>query len=138
MRFVVALGQALLRSGRVPGLHFFTLNLEHAVTTIVHKLGLARSAVLQRRLPWRASGSSKRGGEDVRPIFWANRPSSYLKRTEEWASFPRRRWGDSKIAAMSTIAAPASAGDLTDVEVSVMLFTVTFYANHAHNLTRSP
>ena len=92
VRVIVELGQTLLDSGLVPGLHFFTLNLEHSVTTIVHKLGLASSAVLRRRLPWRASASGKRDGEDVRPIFWANRPTSYMKRTEEWESFPSRRW----------------------------------------------
>jgi hypothetical protein len=32
----------------------------------------------------------------------------------------------------------ATALALTDGQVSFLLFTVTFYANHAHNLTRSP
>lgn len=35
-------------------------------------------------------------GEDVRPINWANRPKSYLSRTEEWDEFPNGRWGDGR------------------------------------------
>ena len=33
--------------------------------------------------------------ETVRPINWANRPKSYLSRTEDWDEFPNGRWGDS-------------------------------------------
>jgi methylenetetrahydrofolate reductase (NADPH) len=32
--------------------------------------------------------------EDVRPIYWSNRPVSYLTRTETWDDFPNGRWGD--------------------------------------------
>lgn len=31
--------------------------------------------------------------EDVRPIFWSNRPQSYIHRTEDWDDFPNGRWG---------------------------------------------
>lgn len=30
----------------------------------------------------------------LRPINWANRPKSYVLRTEEWDEFPNGRWGD--------------------------------------------
>ena len=43
--------------------------------------------------------------EQVRPIFWANRPKSYVQRTENWDEFPNGRWGDSSSAAF---------GDLSD------------------------
>lgn len=29
-----------------------------------------------------------------RPINWANRPKSYVMRTEDWDEFPNGRWGD--------------------------------------------
>jgi ATP-binding cassette subfamily F protein 2 len=41
---------------------------------------------------------------------------------------------DSRIA----LVGPNGAGKSTLLKVSVLLFTVTFHANHAHNLTRSP
>ena len=37
----------------------------------------------------------RREKEDVRPIYWANRPKSYVMRTEDWDEFPNGRWGDS-------------------------------------------
>ena len=38
----------------------------------------------------------RREKEDVRPIYWANRPKSYVMRTEDWDEFPNgSRWGDS-------------------------------------------
>jgi len=41
----------------------------------------------------------------VRPIFWANRPKSYLYRTSTWDEFPNGRWGDARSPAF---------GDLSD------------------------
>lgn len=34
--------------------------------------------------------------EEVRPINWANRPKSYIKRTVNWDDFPNGRWGDNR------------------------------------------
>lgn len=34
--------------------------------------------------------------EEVRPINWANRPKSYIKRTVHWDEFPNGRWGDNR------------------------------------------
>merc|ERR1712224_682309 len=34
------------------------------------------------------------GTEDVRPISWANRPGSYVRRTATWDDYPNGRFGD--------------------------------------------
>jgi len=54
-------------------------------------------------LPWNASGiSGERKTEDVRPIFWANKPQSYLERTKNWDEFPNGRWGVSRSPAFGS------------------------------------
>merc|ERR1719236_249026 len=83
----------LLASG-TPGLHFYTLNLETSVCRIVEAMGLVDDSKANRLLPWRPSPGTIRKGEDVRPIFWANRPGSYLKRTATWDDFPNGRFSD--------------------------------------------
>ena len=50
---------------------------------------------IARTLPWRPAATSKRQTEQVRPIFWSNRPRAYLKRTSDWDSYPAGRWGNS-------------------------------------------
>ena len=86
--------EQLINEG-VPGLHFYTLNLEYSVTEILSSIGLASRNESDRKLPWRQSSDSERKlSEDVRPIFWSNRPVSYLTRTETWDDFPNGRWGD--------------------------------------------
>jgi len=49
----------------------------------------------RRQFPWRPSAMERRVKEDVRPINWANRPKSYVMRTDDWDEFPNGRWGDS-------------------------------------------
>jgi methylenetetrahydrofolate reductase (NADPH) len=98
----------LLDAG-VKGLHFYTLNLDQSVRQILLQLGLITDAQLRRELPWagartgssnslKSSSNSKSNpnlkSEAVRPIFWANRPKSFISRTEDWDSFPNGRWGD--------------------------------------------
>jgi len=86
----------LLDAG-VPGLHFYTLNLEQSVRLILLKLGLISDSHLRRELPWfgaRSTGTNGVKSEAVRPIFWANRPKSFISRTEDWDEFPNGRWGD--------------------------------------------
>jgi methylenetetrahydrofolate reductase (NADPH) len=75
----------------VPGLHMYTLNLERSTRLILEGLNLISSA--RRELPWRPSTLAKRQKESVRPIFWSNRPKSYLHRTNSWDEFPNGRWG---------------------------------------------
>lgn len=103
--------------GGVDGIHFYTLNLERSVTRILLGVGvvdvLERAASgtgkssrgyslsdvvpasTARSLPWRPSALDERSKEEVRPINWANRPKSYVMRTETWDEFPNGRWGDS-------------------------------------------
>eukprot|EP00559_Dactyliosolen_fragilissimus_P001733 CAMPEP_0184860762 /NCGR_PEP_ID=MMETSP0580-20130426/5583_1 /TAXON_ID=1118495 /ORGANISM="Dactyliosolen fragilissimus" /LENGTH=683 /DNA_ID=CAMNT_0027357979 /DNA_START=17 /DNA_END=2065 /DNA_ORIENTATION=+ len=127
--------------GGVDGVHFYTLNLERSVTTILlsmgafhietpahetqkndahesshddagsHELSDSQKFVSQnfnndktthfqshrsqRLFPWRPSAMKARLNEDVRPINWANRPKSYVMRTEFWDEYPNGRWGDS-------------------------------------------
>lgn len=79
-----------------PGLHFYTLNLESAVGEILKNLGYGGDVHSHRQLPWRPSTMPGRRSEDVRPIFWSNRPKSYMARTTSWDDFPNGRWGDSR------------------------------------------
>jgi methylenetetrahydrofolate reductase (NADPH) len=105
----------------VDGVHFYTLNLERSVAQILGDLGAVdlfrpenqaqdpcssgnrtslplRETIRTnacRQLPWRPSAMTDRSKqEQVRPINWANRPKSYVRRTEEWDEFPNGRWGD--------------------------------------------
>merc|ERR1719491_2519440 len=57
----------------------------------------------RRHLPWRQSAMESRIKEDVRPINWANRPKSYVMRTEDWDEFPNGRWGDSSSPAFGEL-----------------------------------
>merc|ERR1719446_314863 len=83
----------LMKNG-TPGLHFYTLNLESSVMRIVQGLGLVPDWTATRDLPWKQSADKTRKKEDVRPIFWANRPGSYVRRTATWDDFPNGRFGD--------------------------------------------
>jgi len=99
--------KTLLKAG-IKGLHFYTLNLEKSTHAIVDGLGLIES--VPRPLPWKPCPSSLRVREDVRPVFWIHRHSSYIKRTESWDEFPNGRWGDSRSPAF---------GEVTDFHLGV-------------------
>lgn len=102
----IEMARELLESGEVPGLHFYTLNREVATKEILTALGLwCQDPAASRPLPWKPSANKKRVCEDVRPIFWASRPKSYMYRTSDWDEFPNGRWGNSSSPAF---------GDLTD------------------------
>ena len=66
----------------------------------------ARLPPTRKPLPWRPSALESRSKEDVRPINWANRPKSYVMRTDDWDEFPNGRWGDCSSPAF---------GELSDV-----------------------
>ena len=48
---------------------------------------------LNRSLPWRQPTNERRKAEQVRPIFWANRPKSYINTTSDWDKYPQGRYG---------------------------------------------
>ena len=63
---------------------------------ILKRLGMwCEDPLSLKPLPWKAPANHKRQYEDVRPIFWAMRPKSYIHRTQEWDDFPNGRWGNS-------------------------------------------
>lgn len=92
----------LLNAG-TPGVHMYTLNLERSAVSILENVGLISKNKVQRSLPWRRPSTDKRSQEAVRPIFWSNRPKSYLTRTSDWDEFPSGRWGNAKSPAYGTL-----------------------------------
>ncbi|KAE9617688.1 putative methylenetetrahydrofolate reductase (NAD(P)H) [Lupinus albus] len=79
----------------IKNLHLYTLNMEKSALGILMNLGLIEESKIYRSLPWRRPTNVFRIREDVRPIFWANRPKSYISRTIGWDQYPHGRWGDS-------------------------------------------
>ncbi|KAE9450501.1 hypothetical protein C3L33_17583, partial [Rhododendron williamsianum] len=108
-------------------LHLYTLNMEKSALAILMNLGLIEEAKISRSLPWRRPTNVFRVKEDVRPIFWANRPKSYISRTIGWEQYPQGRWGDSR---------NASYGALTDYQFvcgpSLILFDGIEIMLHLH------
>lgn len=85
-----------LQSFGVKGFHFYTLNLEKSVRLILEGLKFVAPFEIVKPLPWKPSLAKNREKETVRPIFWRNRPKSYILRTEGWDDYPNGRWGDSR------------------------------------------
>jgi methylenetetrahydrofolate reductase (NADPH) len=79
------------------------------VSTIAILKGLGLWCDIKKSLPFRLSADPARTGEEVRPIFWTQRPKSYIHRTRcsvlaldrpapclrHWDEFPNGRWGKS-------------------------------------------
>ncbi|XP_010524471.1 PREDICTED: methylenetetrahydrofolate reductase 1 [Tarenaya hassleriana] len=84
-------------------LHLYTLNMDKSALGILMNLGLIEESKISRPLPWRRPANIFRTKEDVRPIFWANRPKSYISRTMGWDDFPHGRWGDSRNASYGAL-----------------------------------
>ena len=103
VKFCTDMCNTLLAVG-TPGFHFYTLNLEKSVMHVLKDLGVEESTATRRALPWRGSRNNLNGMcEDVRPINWANRPKSYIKRTVTWDEFPNGRWGDGRSPAFGEL-----------------------------------
>ncbi|RAL48196.1 hypothetical protein DM860_005620 [Cuscuta australis] len=85
----------IIASG-IKTLHLYTLNMDKSALAILMNLGLIDESSISRSLPWRRPTNVFRTKEDVRPIFWANRPKSYISRTIGWDEYPQGRWGDSR------------------------------------------
>jgi len=93
-----------LMEGGTCGLHMYTLNLERSAVAIMEHLGFIDKTSVPKPLPWRHIPNTRVGqGETVRPIFWSNRPKSYLHRTLDWDHFPSGRWGNSRSPAYGTL-----------------------------------
>ncbi|KAL1535214.1 Methylenetetrahydrofolate reductase 1, variant 2 [Salvia divinorum] len=101
----------ILASG-IRTLHLYTLNMEKSAQAILANLGLIEESKISRSLPWRRPANIFRVKEGVRPIFWANRPKSYISRTIGWDQYPHGRWGDSQ---------NASYGALTDYQACIFI-----------------
>lgn len=92
-----------LQAAGVRGFHFYTLNLEKSVMQVLEELGVREHITARKALPWRGSRVNLSCAEDVRPINWANRPKSYIKRTVTWDEFPNGRWGDGRSPAFGEL-----------------------------------
>lgn len=92
----------ILASG-IKQLHLYTLNMEKSALGILLNLGLIEESKIQRPLPWKRPANVNRVKEDVRPIFWANRPKSYITRTMGWDQYPHGRWGDARNASYGAL-----------------------------------
>jgi methylenetetrahydrofolate reductase (NADPH) len=92
-----------IRNAGGRGFHFYTLNLERSTKLILAKLGFVPDRETVKKLPWNQSLAVNREKENVRPIFWRNRPKSYIQRTDSWDEFPNGRWGDSRSPAFGDI-----------------------------------
>ncbi|RDA95208.1 hypothetical protein CP533_1815 [Ophiocordyceps camponoti-saundersi (nom. inval.)] len=101
---VAGLCRKLLASG-IHHLHFYTMNLAQATRMVLEELQWAPcpERPLHHDLPWKQSKALGRQHEDVRPIFWSNRISSYVLRTQDWDEFPNGRWGDSRSPAFGEL-----------------------------------
>ena len=95
----VKMCKAMMENG-IKFLHFYTMNLERSTAEIIKGLNILDST---RMLPWKIPASEKREGEEVRPIFWANNPDSYIARTHKWDEFPNGRWGLSQSPAFGEV-----------------------------------
>ena len=67
------------------------MNLESSILKIINGNGTLDK---QRNLPFRKMTSQERMEEEVRPIFWAIKPKSYVAQSQTWDDFPNGRWGD--------------------------------------------
>ena len=103
-RLIAEMCRKLLAFG-INHLHFYTMNLAQATILVLEELGLSPSpeSPIQRSLPWRPSLALGRRTEDVRPVFWRNRKSSYVARTQTWDEYPNGRWTDSRSPAFGEL-----------------------------------
>lgn len=91
VNFCIKQSQELMDGG-CRFLHYYTMNLETAVIKVIKGLHIMNS---QKQLPFKKS-AAERENEDVRPIFWSNKPTSYIEKTQTWDEYPNGRWGDSR------------------------------------------
>lgn len=88
--FLVDMCRKLISANLSPGLHFYTLN-QDTVIRVLKTLGLWKKLEITT-LPWRPCTNHRRIGEKIRPVFWVNRPKSYIHRTAHWKEYPFNFW----------------------------------------------
>eukprot|EP01091_Cochliopodium_minus_P011384 TRINITY_DN3202_c0_g1_i1.p1 TRINITY_DN3202_c0_g1~~TRINITY_DN3202_c0_g1_i1.p1 ORF type:complete len:594 (-),score=196.68 TRINITY_DN3202_c0_g1_i1:158-1939(-) len=102
VQLAIEMSEKLIKGG-IFGLHFYTLNLETSCRKILQGLKLLTNPApsLQKIMPWK--NAPGRNQEQIRPVFWSNRPSAYIHRTQSWDDFPNGRWGDTRSAAYGSL-----------------------------------
>ena len=120
--------QSLMALG-VPGLHFYTMNMGSSTNRILKNLGKVSTGARPRPLPWQASSQPSRELEEVRPIFWCNRPKSYLALTADWDDYPNGRWGGRHSPAFGDL---HDSWPPSDDEVRELLADLRWFAWDAH------
>jgi len=112
VNYSVDLIQELINRNLTAGVHIYTLNREIGPNNILKELGLYSKDRSRRPFPWQTTANDKRlASEEVRPVYWAMRPKSYMTRTQKWDEFPNGRWGNSDNPAF---------GDLDDYHLFYM------------------
>lgn len=99
VHFLVDLCRKLIEVNLSAGLHFYTLN-QDTVIRVIKELGLWKKMQI-RTLPWKGATNYRRVGESVRPVYWVNRPKSYVHRTAHWKDFSLASWSDNTISSIS-------------------------------------
>ena len=89
----VEMCEELIKKG-VKFLHLYTVNLEKSTVDVIKNLGIMWKG---KSLPWKKRSFKDREEESVRPIFWANKPKSYIAKTNQWDKYPNGRWGVSRL-----------------------------------------
>ncbi|ETO18737.1 methylenetetrahydrofolate reductase [Reticulomyxa filosa] len=90
----------LQRGINVRASFFFFFFVRYVMTRRFQRISLEDSSLKKKK-----KGTEKKNErtklcractETVRPIFWSNRDSSYIRRTQHWDDFPNGRWGDNR------------------------------------------
>lgn len=91
----VEMCQKILDAKVSPGVHMYSLNQDKSAVAILERLGVCDTKATGP-LPFRAR--TRATTEAVRPVFWQNRPKSYVARTLQWPSYPKHTWAEARCA----------------------------------------
>lgn len=107
-KLVAELCETIMDQTDVNHLHFYTMNLEKSLVMCLEALGLVKEndfdeeAVVELAVIQTKGNSRLRRGSSlnkVKPVYWRNRPASYVSRMTD--EFPNGRWGDSRSPAFN-------------------------------------
>jgi methylenetetrahydrofolate reductase (NADPH) len=76
----------------------YSLNQDRSVLEILNRLGLLDITTPKRSLPFRPC--TRIPTEAVRPVYWQQRPKSYVQRTSGWQTLPQAAWAEVQCAAL--------------------------------------